>query len=236
MGENIKMKVVLLAGGFGTRLSEYTSSIPKPMIKINGKPILFHIIKFYAKYGFRNFYIALGYKGEVIRKFFKKKIPDLNINLIDTGKNTMTGGRLKRLEKYLGNETFMMTYGDGLCNVNLNKLLKFHKKNKKMATLTAVRPPARFGAIKLKNQYVNYFKEKSSLDEGWINGGFFVIEPELLKLIKNDNTYLEREPLENISKRKQLVAFKHKGFWQCMDTKRDKDKLDMILKSRKIKF
>ena len=129
-----------------------------------------------------------------------------------------------------------MTYGDGLCNVNLNKLLKFHKKNKKMATLTAVRPPARFGAIKLKNQYVNYFKEKSSLDEGWINGGFFVIEPELLKLIKNDNTYLEREPLENISKRKQLVAFKHKGFCQCMDTKRDKDKLDMILKSRKIKF
>jgi glucose-1-phosphate cytidylyltransferase len=236
MGENIKMKVVLLAGGFGTRLSEYTSSIPKPMIKINGKPILFHIIKFYAKYGFRNFYIALGYKGKVIRKFFKKKIPDLNINLIDTGKNTMTGGRLKRLEKYIGNETFMMTYGDGLCNVNLNKLLKFHKKNKKMATLTAVRPPARFGAIKLKNQYVNYFKEKSSLDEGWINGGFFVIEPELLKLIKNDNTYLEREPLENISKRKQLVAFKHKGFWQCMDTKRDKDKLDMILKSRKIKF
>ena len=236
MGKNIKMKVVLLAGGFGTRLSEYTSSIPKPMIKINGKPILFHIIKFYAKYGFRNFYIALGYKGEVIRKFFKKKIPNLNINLIDTGKNTMTGGRLKRLEKYIGNETFMMTYGDGLCNVNLNKLLKFHKKNKKMATLTAVRPPARFGAIKLKNQYVNYFKEKSSLDEGWINGGFFVIEPEFLKLIKNDNTYLEREPLENISKRKQLVAFKHKGFWQCMDTKRDKDKLDMILKSRKIKF
>jgi|TARA_B110000014_G_C20044739_1_gene543175 glucose-1-phosphate cytidylyltransferase len=236
MGKNIKMKVVLLAGGFGTRLSEYTSSIPKPMIKINGKPILLHIIKFYAKYGFKNFYIALGYKGEVIRKFFKKKIPDLNINLIDTGKNTMTGGRLKRLEKYIGNEAFMMTYGDGLCNVNLNKLLKFHKKNKKMATLTAVRPPARFGAIKLKNHYVNYFKEKSSLDEGWINGGFFVIEPEFLKLIKNDNTYLEREPLENISKRKQLVAFKHKGFWQCMDTKRDKDKLDMILKSRKIKF
>ena len=236
MGKNIEMKVVLLAGGFGTRLSEYTSSIPKPMVKINGKPILLHIIKFYAKYGFKNFYIALGYKGEIIRKFFKKKIPNLNINLIDTGKKTMTGGRLKRLEKYIGNETFMMTYGDGLCNVNLNKLLKFHKKNKKMATLTAVRPSARFGAVKLKGQYVNYFKEKSSLDEGWINGGFFVIEPEFLKLIKNDNTYLEREPLEKISKKKQLVAFKHKGFWQCMDTKRDKDKLDMILKSRKIKF
>ena len=236
MGKNVETKVVLLAGGFGTRLSEYTTSIPKPMVKINGKPILLHIIKFYAKYGFRNFYIALGYKSEIIRKFFKKKIPNLNINLIETGENTMTGGRLKRLAKYIGKETFMMTYGDGLCNVNLNKLLKFHKKNKKMVTLTAVRPPARFGAVKLKGNHVKYFKEKSSLDEGWINGGFFVIEPEFLKLIKNDNTYLEREPLENISKRKQLVAFKHKGFWQCMDTKRDKDKLDMILKSRKIKF
>jgi len=236
MGKNIEMKIVLLAGGFGTRLSEYTGSIPKPMVKINGKPILLHIIKFYAKYGFKNFYVALGYKGEIIRKFFKKKIPNLNINLIETGENTMTGGRLKRLAKYIGKETFMMTYGDGLCNVNLNKLLKFHKKNKKLVTLTAVRPPARFGAVKLKGNYVNYFKEKSSLDEGWINGGFFVIEPEFLKFIKNDNTYLEREPLEKISKKKQLVAFKHQGFWQCMDTKRDKDRLDVILKSKKIKF
>ena len=148
----------------------------------------------------------------------------------------MTGGRLKRLKKYIGKETFMMTYGDGLCDVNLNKLLKFHKRNKKLATLTAVRPPARFGAIKLKGHYVNHFKEKSSLDEGWINGGFFVIEPEFLKFIKNDSTYLEREPLEKISQKKQLVAFKHKGFWQCMDTKRDKDKLDMLLKSKKVKF
>ena len=236
MVKSIETKVVLLAGGFGTRLSEYTSSIPKPMVKINGRPILLHIIKFYAKYGFRNFYIALGYKGEVIRKFFKKKISNLNIHLIDTGKNTMTGGRLKRLEKYIGNETFMMTYGDGLCNVNLIRLLKFHKKNKKLVTLTAVRPPARFGAVKLKGHYVNHFKEKSSLDEGWINGGFFVIEPEFLKLIKSDNTYLEREPLEKISQKKQLVAFKHKGFWQCMDTKRDKDKLNKILKDKKIKF
>jgi len=236
MGKNINTKVVLLAGGFGTRLSEYTNTIPKPMVKIDGKPILLHIIKFYAKYGFKNFYIALGYKGEIIRKFFKKKIPNLNINLIETGGNTMTGGRLKRLAKYIGKETFMMTYGDGLCNVNLNKLLKFHKKNKKLVTLTAVRPPARFGAVKLKGNYVNYFKEKSSLDEGWINGGFFVIEPKFLKFIKNDNTYLERDPLEKISKRKQLVAFKHNGFWQCMDTKRDKDKLDIILKNKKIKF
>jgi glucose-1-phosphate cytidylyltransferase len=236
MGKNMNMKVVILAGGFGTRLSEYTNTIPKPMVKINGKPILLHIIKFYAKYGFKNFYIALGYKGEIIRKSFEKKFSNLNINLIDTGKNTMTGGRLKRLKKYIGKETFMMTYGDGLCDVNLNKLLKFHKRNKKLATLTAVRPPARFGAVKLKGHYVNHFKEKSSLDEGWINGGFFVIEPEFLKFIKNDSTYLEREPLEKISQKKQLVAFKHKGFWQCMDTKRDKDKLDMLLKSKKVKF
>jgi len=236
MGKNMNMKVVILAGGFGTRLPEYTNTIPKPMVKINGKPILLHIIKFYAKYGFKNFYIALGYKGEIIRKSFEKKFSNLNINLIDTGKNTMTGGRLKRLKKYIGKETFMMTYGDGLCDVNLNKLLKFHKRNKKLATLTAVRPPARFGAIKLKGHYVNHFKEKSSLDEGWINGGFFVIEPEFLKFIKNDSTYLEREPLEKISQKKQLVAFKHKGFWQCMDTKRDKDKLDMLLKSKKVKF
>ena len=237
MGKNLNMKVVILAGGFGTRLSEYTKKIPKPMINIAGQPILLRIMKFYAKHGFRNFYIALGYKGEIIRRFFKKKISNWNINLIETGKNTMTGGRLKRLKKYLGNETFMMTYGDGLCNVNLNRLLKFHKKNKKLVTLTAVRPPARFGVIKLKGQYVSYFKEKSKLDEGWINGGFFVMEPEFLKYIKNDNTYLEREPLETVTKMRQLSAFKHNGFWQCVDTKRDIDKLSKILSSKKkIKF
>ena len=230
------MKVVILAGGFGTRLSEYTKTIPKPMINIDGKPLLLHIMKFYAKHGFKNFYIALGYRGKIIKKFFNKKFFDWNINLIETGKNTMTGGRLKRLKKYIGNETFMMTYGDGLSNVNLNKLLKFHKKNKKLVTLTAVRPPARFGALRLKGHNVNYFKEKSQLDEGWINGGFFVMEPKFLKFIKNDNTYLEREPLEQMTKKRQLMAFKHKGFWQCMDTKRDKDKLDKILKSKKFKF
>ena len=227
------MKVVILAGGFGTRLSEYTKTIPKPMINVGGKPILLHIMKLYAKHGFKNFYIALGYKGEMIKKFFNKKFYDWNINLIETGKNTMTGGRLKRLKKYIGNETFMMTYGDGMSNVNLKKLLHFHKKNKKLVTLTAVRPPARFGALKLKGQIVKYFKEKSKIDEGWINGGFFVIEPEFLKHIKNDKTYLEREPLEIVTKKKQLVAFRHKGFWQCMDTKRDKDKLDHILKNKK---
>ena len=230
------MKVILLAGGFGTRLPEYTKTIPKPMINIAGKPMLLHIMKLYAKYGFKDFYIALGYKGEIIKKFFNKKFFDWNINFVETGKNTMTGGRLKRLKKYIGKETFMMTYGDGLSNINLKKLLKFHKKNKKLVTLTAVRPPARFGALKLKGRYVNYFKEKSRLDEGWINGGFFVMEPEFLKLIKNDNTYLEREPLEKVTKKRQLVAFRYEGFWQCLDTKRDKDKLNKILNSKKIKF
>ena len=230
------MKVVLLAGGFGTRLSEYTKTIPKPMIKVGGKPMIFHIMKQYAKYGFKEFYIALGYKGSVIKKFFDKNFYDWKINLIETGKKTMTGGRLKRLKKYIGNETFMLTYGDGLSDINLRQLLKFHKKNKKLVTITAVRPPARFGALKLKGQYVSYFKEKSKLDEGWINGGFFVMEPEFLKFIQNDNTYLDREPLENMTSKKQLVAFKHKGFWQCMDTKRDKDKINKILNSKKIKF
>ena len=228
------MKVVILAGGMGTRISEYTKTIPKPMIKVGNKPIIYHIMKHYSKYGYKNFYIAIGYKGHVIKKYFRKKFFDWNINLIETGKNTMTGGRLKRLTKILGKDRFMMTYGDGLSNVNLNKLLKFHKRNKKQLTLTAVRPPARFGAIKITGSRVNYFKEKSKLDEGWINGGFFVIEPEFLKTIKNDKTYLEREPFENLAKKRQLSAFKHHGFWQCMDTKRDKDILDKLLKKRKL--
>ena len=228
------MKVVILAGGMGTRISEYTKTVPKPMIKVGNKPIIYHIMKHYSKYGYKNFYIALGYKGHVIKKYFRKKFFDWNINLIETGKNTMTGGRLKRLTKILGKDRFMMTYGDGLSNVNLNKLLKFHKRNKKKLTLTAVRPPARFGAIKITGSRVNYFKEKSKLDEGWINGGFFVIEPEFLKTIKNNKTYLEREPFENLAKKRQLSAFKHHGFWQCMDTKRDKDILDKLLKKRKL--
>ena len=228
------MKVVILAGGLGTRLPEYTYSIPKPMVKINNKPIIHHIMNHYAKYNFKNFYIALGYKGDVIKKYFNKKVKDWNINLIDTGKFTMTGGRLKRLKKYLGNETFLMTYGDGISNINLNKLLKFHKKNKKLITLSAVRPPARFGAIKLNGNKVKFFKEKSKLDEGWINGGFFVIEPKFLDFIKNDKTFLEKEPLEKAAKKKQLLAYKHDDFWQCMDTKRDKEYLEKVFK--KIKF
>ncbi len=227
------MKVVILAGGFGTRISEYTKTIPKPMIEINRKPILHRIMDHYSSYGYKDFYIALGYKGEVIKKYFKKKkIKNWNINLIDTGKKTMTGGRLKRLGKVLNKETFLMTYGDGLSNVNIKRLLNFHKKNKKLVTLTAVRPPARFGAIKLKRNSVKYFKEKSKLDEGWINGGFFVMEPKFLKYIKNDKSYLEKEPLEKISKKKQLLAYKHNGFWQCMDTLRDKKILEEAVKNK----
>ncbi len=226
------MKVVILAGGLGTRLSEYTNTIPKPMIDINGKPMIYHIMKHYSKYGFNDFYIALGYKGQIIRKFFKKNKQGWKINLIDTGKKTMTGGRLKRLKKYLKNKTFMMTYGDGLSDINLKKLLNFHKKNKKMVTVTAVRPPARFGVLKFKGNRVSYFKEKSKLDEGWINGGFFVMEPNFLKLIKHDKTFLEKEPLEKVTKTKNLVAYKHKKFWQCVDTKRDLDKIRKIFKKK----
>jgi glucose-1-phosphate cytidylyltransferase len=224
------MKVVILAGGFGTRISEYSKYIPKPMIKIRRLPMLVHIMKHYAKYGFNEFYIALGYKGNVIKNYFKKTKFNWKINLIDTGKNTMTGGRLKRLKKYLDKEIFFLTYGDGLSNVNLESLLKFHNDNKKLVTLTAVRPPARFGALKLKGNLVKYFKEKSKMDEGWINGGFFVINPKFLNFIKNDQIFLERDPLEKMVKIKQLAAYRHNGFWQCVDTKRDLVLLNKILK------
>ena len=227
------MKVVILAGGFGTRISEYTKTIPKPMIPINKVPILIHLINHFKKHNLNEFYIAAGYKSKIIKDYFKKKkIKNCKINIIDTGLNTMTGGRLKRLSKYLKKETFLMTYGDGLSNVNIKKLVKFHKQKKKLMTLTAVRPPARFGAIKIINNTVRYFKEKSSLDEGWINGGFFVIEPEIFKYIKNDKTYLERSPLEKIASLKKLTAYKHHGFWQCMDTLRDKEILEKKIKNK----
>jgi glucose-1-phosphate cytidylyltransferase len=224
------MKVVILAGGLGTRLSEYTHTIPKPMIKIKGKPLIYHIMKRYSKFGFKEFYIALGYKGYVIKNYFKKNKFGWNINLINTGRNTMTGGRIKRLQKYLNDESFMLTYGDGVSNVDLKKLLNFHKKNKKLITVTAVRPPARFGHLKIKNNVVNYFKEKAHTDEGWINGGFFVVNSKFFELIKNDSTILEKEPLEIACKRRKMTAFKHHGFWQCVDTKRDLDRLKKILK------
>jgi glucose-1-phosphate cytidylyltransferase len=227
------MKVVILAGGLGTRISELTKIIPKPMIKIFGKPIIHRIVDHFYSYGFKEFYIALGYKGEIIQKYFQncKLKKGIKINCIKTGKKTMTGGRIKRLKKYLKSD-FLLTYGDGLSNVNLKKLLDFHQRKKKLVTVTAVRPPARFGTIKIIRDKVKYFKEKNNLDEGWINGGFFIMSPKFLSFIKNDQTYLEKEPFEKITKKNQFVAFKHKGFWQCMDTLRDKEILEKKIRNK----
>ena len=224
------MKVVILAGGLGTRISEYTQSIPKPMIEVNKVPILIHIMEHFARFGFNDFYIATGYKGEIIKKYFKNKnFNKWKINVISTGKNVMTGGRLKRLEKKLGDTNdFFLTYGDGLSNINLENLLKFHRRHNKIATISAVRPPARFGFIKLKKNKVDCFREKSSLDEGWINGGFMVLNKKIFKYLKDDFTVWEKEPLENLSKENQLVAFKHDGFWHPMDTMRDKVYLENL--------
>ena len=224
------MKVVILAGGLGTRISEYTKVIPKPMVNISGKPIILHIMKHFAKYGHREFFIAVGYKGDVIKKFFRKNKFGWNVNIIETGKKTMTGGRIKRLKTILKNERFFLTYGDGISNVNLNALLSFHKSKKSSVTLTAVRPTSRFGVIKIKNSKVSYFKEKSRLDESWINGGFFVFKKEIFKFLGKGNEMLERSPMIKLSKKKQLVGYKHKGFWQCMDTPRDKEFLKKLLR------
>ena len=224
------MKVVILAGGLGTRLSEHTKKIPKPMVKIKNLPIIVHIMKHYVKFGYKEFYVAAGYKQTIIKNYLKKKKFGCKVNVVDTGQKTMTGGRIKKLYSYLKNDRFFLTYGDGISNVNLKKLLNFHKKNKGIATLTAVRPPARFGAIKIKKNKVTYFKEKSSLDEGWINGGFFVFEPEIFEYINSDSTILENEPLSILGSKKKLNAFKHYSFWQCMDTIRDKQILEKKIK------
>jgi|TARA_Y100000031_G_scaffold87962_1_gene96678 glucose-1-phosphate cytidylyltransferase len=240
------MKIIILAGGKGTRISDYTRTIPKPMIRINKKPMLLHIIEHYTKFGFKDFYVALGYKKNVITNYFRnfKKInksfkykiknKNISITLSDTGQNTLTGGRIKRMRKFIDKtEDFMFTYGDGVSNVNLRKLYSFHKKNNKLITVTAVRPPARFGEITLKNNKVATFKEKPQVTEGWINGGFFVAKHKFFDFIKGDKTILEKEPLENAAKRKQLYAYKHKGFWKCMDTNRDKEVLEQIFKKNK---
>ena len=227
------MKVVILAGGYGTRISEYTKTIPKPMIKINGVPLIEYIIKHYSSYGHNDFYIALGYKGEVIQEYFKNFKKNWKINLIDTGSNTMTGGRLKKLEKYLSNETFLLTYGDGISDININEKIKFHKNHKKIVTISAVRPPARFGSLTLNGSSVTNFKEKQQLGESWINGGFFVINPSFFKLLEGDNTVLEKEPLEKVTELKEINAFRHEGFWQCMDHKLDKDYLDQLIIDQK---
>ena len=228
------MKVVILAGGFGTRLSEYTDTIPKPMVLIGEKPMIEHIMDFYSKFGHDEFYIALGYKGEVIKNHFKDfKNKNWKINLIETGSDTFTGGRLKRMEKYFSNEDFLFTYGDGISNININELIKFHQSHNKMVTISAVRPPARFGSLSLEGTNVIQFKEKKQLGESWINGGFFVINSDFFSFLDGDKTVLEKEPLEKITELKELKAFKHEGFWQCMDHKLDKDYLDHLINEKK---
>ena len=222
------MKVVILCGGYGTRLSEETTIKPKPMIKIGKKPILEHIMGIYEYYDYSQFILALGYKSEYIKKFYKNKNKK-NINLVYTGKDTKTGGRLLRLKNYLKDEkTFMLTYGDGVSNINIKKVLQFHNNHGKIATITAVRPPVRFGELKINKNKVKSFKEKPQVGQGWINGGFFIFNNEILDFIKNDQTMLEREPLEKLTKTGQLMAFEHKGFWQCMDTMRDKILLNKL--------
>ena len=228
------MKVVILAGGFGTRLSEYTDTIPKPMVPIGGKPIIEHIMEFYSKFGHNEFYIALGYKGEVIKNYFKNyKNKNWQINLVETGSDTLTGGRLKRMEKYFSNENFLLTYGDGISNIDINELINFHVGHNKMVTVSAVRPPARFGSLSLQDSNVIKFKEKQQLGESWINGGFFVMKSEFFSFLDGDKTVLEKDPLERITELKELKAFKHEGFWQCMDHKLDKDYLDQLINEKK---
>lgn len=226
------MKVVILAGGKGTRISEYTKLIPKPMVQIGSKPILEHIINYYIKYGFKDFLIASGYKHSIIKNYFKRKKISANIKVINTGLDSLTGKRLIKLTNEL-KETFMLTYGDGLSNVNLKDLLKFHKKNKKKITITAVHPPARFGELRINKNLVSEFEEKPQLQKGWINGGFFVVEPDFLKLIGKKNVMLERSPLIKAVKTKNLAAYKHTDFWFCMDTLRDKKVLDEMIKNKK---
>lgn len=222
------MKTVILCGGYGTRLSEETIIKPKPMVKIGNKPILEHIMGIYEHYGYNEFVLALGYKSEYIKKFYKNK---KNINLIYTGKDTKTGGRLLRLKKHLKNDkTFMLTYGDGVSDINIKQAIKFHNEHGKIATITAVRPPVRFGELKISRNKVKSFKEKPQVGQGWINGGFFIFNSEIFNFIKNDQTMLEKEPLEKLTKSGQLMAFEHGGFWKCMDTMRDKILLNKLWK------
>lgn len=245
------MKVIILAGGLGTRLSEYTEITPKPMIKIGGKPLIWHIMKKYADFEHKSFYLALGYKSEVVKDYFlnyralnsdfnidlssglvtPQQIDniDWNVTLMDTGEKTMTGGRVKRMQKIIGSETFMLTYGDGLANIDLDKLLEFHRSHGKMVTVTAVRPIARFGELKIdKNNSVTDFREKPQMNDGWINGGYFVIEPSFFDLIEGDSTLLEHEPLEKAVQAGELKAYRHEGFWHPMDTKRDLENLESL--------
>ncbi len=247
------MKVGILAGGKGTRLAEETSIKPKPMVEIGGRPIIWHIMQHYAHYGFKEFIVALGYKGEVLKKYIVDYAAlngnlrvdlrsgevnsyggieaDWVIDLVETGMETMTGGRIKRLAPYMGNETFMVTWGDGVSDVNLKELLAFHKSHGKLATLTAVRPPARYGHLIFDGDRIAQFDEKPQIGEGWINGAFFVLEPGVFEYIEGDDTQWEREPMERLAADGQLMAYKHESFWQCMDTLREKHILETIWQS-----
>ena len=249
------MKVIILAGGFGTRLSEYTEMIPKPMVTIGGKPILWHIMRTYAHFGHKDFYLALGYKAEIIKDYFlhyRSLNDDFTVNLangdveshqtddtdwkvtmVQTGLESMTGGRVKRMKSFIANEPFLLTYGDGIADINIDKLVKFHKSHGKMVTVSAVHPGARFGELKMDDNQIISFKEKPQMGQGWVNGGYFVMEPEFLNMISGDNTILEQEPLEMVAKMGELMAFQHDGYWQCMDTKRDRDHLEDLWLSKK---
>lgn len=247
------MKTVILAGGLGTRISEMTSHMPKPMVEIGGKPILWHIMNIYSAYGYEDFVVALGYKGNVIKEYFlnyrainsdlkidlatgsvdimSSGVSHWEVNLVDTGQETQTGGRIKALKDLIGNETFLMTYGDGLSNVDIAQLVAFHKSHGKLATVTAVHPPARFGGLVLDGNNVVEFTEKNQANEGWINGGFFVLEPEVLQYIQDEKTIWERDPLEKLAAEGQLMAYFHEGFWQPMDTLREQKILQQLWES-----
>jgi glucose-1-phosphate cytidylyltransferase len=249
------MKVILLAGGFGTRLSEYTETIPKPMVTVGGRPILWHIMRTYAHFGHKDFYLALGYKAELIKEYFlhyrslnadftvdlatgavsplQTDDADWRVTLVHTGLESMTGGRVKRLQSFIGNEPFMLTYGDGVADIDIDALLKFHRSHGKMVTVTAVHPGARFGELVIESDRVRSFQEKPQMGQGWINGGYFVIQPEFFDLIQGDATILEREPLEQAARMGEMMAYRHEGFWQCMDTKRDRDALEELWQSGK---
>ena len=227
------MKVVILAGGYGTRITEESYLKPKPMIDIGAKPILWHIMKTYSVHKINDFIICCGYRGDVIKEYFSKfNSTSWNIQLVDTGEDTMTGGRLKRIQDNI-DDTFCVTYGDGLSDVDINNLISFHKEKKSLATLTAVHPPERFGVIDLSGDYVTEFHEKFSGESSWVNGGFFVFEPEIFDYLQDDRTILERAPLETLAKEHKLTAFKHDGFWHPMDTIRDKNRLEKLWSSGK---
>ena len=227
------MKAVILAGGYGTRFGEETHLKPKPMIEIGGKPILWHILKIYSAYKINEFVICCGYKGNVIKEYFSKFDSGLlNIELVDTGIDTMTGGRIKRIQNHI-DDTFCLTYGDGLSDVDINSLISFHEEKKSLATLTASHPPGRFGVLNLSGDYVSEFHEKLVMKSSWINGGFFVFEPEIFDYLQDDSTVLERTPLEDLAKEQKLTAFKHDGFWHPMDTLRDKKQLEKLWTSGK---